>query len=64
MTHRQIKKELDKIYKERRSWNGGKGPFDKLSINRRTLILIKQQILYRLENSKIVGNQKKEFFLL
>lgn len=45
MTHTQINKELEKIYKERRKWIGGKGPFDKQSIRKRELVLVKQQIL-------------------
>ncbi len=48
MTQTQIKKELEKIYKERKKWIGGKGPFDKQSIRKREIVLIKQQILSNL----------------
>jgi len=34
MTNTQIKKDLEKIYKERKSWNGVKGPFDKISVKK------------------------------
>ncbi len=46
ITIREIRNELEKIYKERKSWNGAKGPFGEPAIRRRELILIKQQILY------------------
>ena len=43
-----IKRELEKIYKERAKWIGGIGPFDKRSIRKREIVLIKQQILSNL----------------
>jgi len=48
MTDTQIKKQLEKIYKERSKWNGSRGPFNKQSIRKRELILIKQQLLSNL----------------
>lgn len=62
MIFKQIKKELEKIYQERRSWQGGNGPFDRLSVNRRELVLIKQQILYCLEEAKSLKDEQKEPF--
>ncbi|MDP3297436.1 MAG: hypothetical protein Q8N09_07595 [Thermodesulfovibrionia bacterium] len=46
MTMREIRMELEKIYKERKSWNGAKGSFTAQAIKQRELVLIKQQILY------------------
>lgn len=62
MTLKQIKEELDKIYQERTSWNCGKGPFDGLSVNRRELVLIKQQVLYHLEDVKCLKDKHEELF--
>jgi len=64
MTIREIKNELEEIYKERKSWSGGKGPFTESSIIRRELILIKQQLLYRIEAAKLLGDKSKELFNL
>lgn len=43
-----IKSELEKIYRERKRWNGGKGPFNSSEIKCRELILLKQTILERM----------------
>lgn len=64
MTPTQIKKELEKIYKERKRWTSGKGPFDRLSVRRRELILLKQYILYRIEDAKLFGDKNEESFNL
>jgi len=60
MTIREIRSELEKIYKERRSWVGGKVPFTEPAIRQRELILIKQQLLYRIEDAKLLkyGSEK------
>jgi len=60
----KIRKELGKIYKERNSWDGGKGPFTESAIRRRELILMKQQILYRTEEAKLTKNKVEESFYL
>ena len=62
MTIREIKNELEKIYKERKSWRGGKGPFTQPAIRQRELILIKQQILYRIEDAKLLKDKSEESF--
>jgi len=64
MTTKQIEKELNKIYKERKSWNGARGPFTKSAIRRRTLILFKQKTLYNIENAKREKDKNKEAFNL
>lgn len=64
MTIREIRSELEKIYKERRSWIGGKGPFTEPAIRQRELILIKQQLLYRIERAKLEKNEGVESFTL
>lgn len=64
MTIREIRNELEKIYKERKSWNGAKGPFTKPAIRQRELILIKQQILYRIEDAKSLKDGREESFNL
>ena len=64
MTIREIRNELEKIYKERKSWDGARGPFSKPIIRRRELILIKQQILYRIEDAKLLKDKDEEFFNL
>jgi len=62
MTNKEIRKELEKIYKERKSWSGAKGPFTKLAIRLKELILIKQQILYRIEDAKLLKDKREESF--
>lgn len=62
MTPDRIKEELEKVYQERKSWQGGKGPFDRLSVNRRELVLCKQKILYCLEDAKRLKDKQKELF--
>lgn len=64
MTDKEIKRELKKIYRERRSWDGAKGPFTEPAIKRKELILIKQQILYKLEDAKLLRDKMKEAFCL
>ncbi|MCK4418369.1 hypothetical protein KAV79_01000 [Candidatus Aerophobetes bacterium] len=64
MTIREIRNELERIYKERKSWNGAKGPFTEPAIRQRELILIKQQILYRIEDTKLLKDKTEESFNL
>ncbi len=59
----EIKKELAKIYNERNKWDGGKGPFTETEIRRKELILLKQYILYHLEESLRTQSKNKEFWL-
>jgi len=62
MTIREIENELEKIYKERKSWSGAKGPFTEPVIRLKELILIKQQILYRIEDAKLLKDKREESF--
>lgn len=64
MTIREIKNELEKIYKERNSWDGAKGPFTDPAIRQRELILIKQQLLYRIEDARLLKDKGEESFNL
>lgn len=64
MTHREIEKELSRIYKERSIWDGGKGPFIESAIRRRELILVKQHVLYRIEDAKRWGDKYEESLFL
>ena len=64
MTIKGIRNELEKIYKERKSWDGAKGPFTESVIRQRELILIKQQILYRIEDTKLMKDKIEESFNL
>ncbi len=64
MTIKGIRNELEKIYKERKSWDGAKGPFIESVIRQRELILIKQQILYRIEDAKLMKDKIEESFNL
>lgn len=64
MTIREIRNELEKIYKERKSWDGAKGPFTEAAIRQRELILIKQRILYQIEDAKLLRDKGEEFFNL
>lgn len=64
MTIKGIRNELEKIYKERKSWDGAKGPFTESVIRQRELILIKQQILYRIEDAKLMKDKIEESFNL
>lgn len=64
MTIKEIIHELEKIYRERKSWDGAKGPFTKSAIRQRELILIKQQILYRIEDAKLLEDKREESFNL
>lgn len=60
MNIKEIRNELEKIYKERKSWDGAKGPFTEPAIRQRELILIKQQILYQIEDAKRDKDKKVE----
>jgi len=64
MTIREIENELEKIYKERKSWSGAEGPVTEQAIRLKELILIKQQILYRIEDAKLLGDKREESFNL
>jgi len=64
MTMREIRNELEKIYKERKSWSGAKGPVTEQAIRLKELVLIKQQILYRIEDAKLLGDKHEESFNL
>ena len=64
MNMKEIRNELEKIYKERKGWNGVKGPFTEPAIRQRELILIKQQILYRIEDTKLLKDKTEESFNL
>jgi|GEM_PF-5145838 len=44
----RAKRRLKNIYRERGSWNGAKGPFDKTSIRMKELVLIEQIMLEKL----------------
>lgn len=61
---KMIKRELEEIYKERKSWDGGKGNFTPTVIRYRELILIKQQVLYCLEDAVETQDKNKEIFYL
>lgn len=63
MTNREIKQELNKIYRERGKWHGGKGPFTLEEIKRREAILMRQNLLYRIEDAKLAGDKKEEALL-
>lgn len=62
MTIREIESELEKIYKERKSWSGAKGPYTEQAIRLKELILIKQQILYRIQDAKLLKDKREESF--
>ena len=62
MTIREIENELEKIYKERKSWKGTKGPFTEPAIRLKELILMKQQILYCIEDAKLLKDKREESF--
>ena len=64
MTIREIENELEEIYKERKSWKGAKGPFTEPAIRLKELILIKQQLLCRIEEAKFLEDKCEEFFNL
>lgn len=63
MTNREIKQELNKIYQERKCWNGGEVPFTPKEIRRRESILIMQNLLYRIEDAKLIKDKQEELFL-
>lgn len=64
MTNKEIKNELKKIYKERESWNGAKGPFTDEAINHRKLTVMKQYTLYKIQDARRERDKKKEAFNL
>lgn len=63
ITNKEIRIELEKIYKERETWNGAKGPFTKLAIKRREIILIKH-FLYKIKDARLLKDKKEEYFNL
>lgn len=64
MTLEEIRRELDKIYKERSKWDGARGPFTRKEIRKRELILIKQRVLYEIETAIITGEESDERFYI
>ncbi|MDI6760593.1 MAG: hypothetical protein QMD05_07170 [Candidatus Brocadiaceae bacterium] len=66
MTKKEIERELERVYKEMKSWSEINkrlnGVVPKEEILRRELILLLQQILYRIEDAKKEGNKNKEYF--
>lgn len=62
MRIREIRNELEEIYKERKRWRGAKGPFTEPAIRLKELILIKQQILYRIKDAKLLKDKREESF--
>lgn len=68
MTHKEIGKELQKIYKERKSWpkinRTLRYKISKHEIQRREAIFSLQQILYKIEDAKKERNKGKEYFNL
>jgi len=62
MKNKEIENEIEEIYKERKSWSGAKGPFTEPVIRLKELILIKQQILYRIEDAKLLKDKREESF--
>ena len=64
MTIAEIRKELKEIHEEMKKWDGAKGPFTPQAIRRRELILLKQQILYRLEDAILLKDKTAKLFNL
>jgi len=64
MNMKETRNELEKIYRERKSWNGARGPFTDPAIRQRELILIKQRILCQIEDAKLLKDKGEEFFNL
>lgn len=62
--NKEIEAELERIYKERKSWNGAKGPFTNEAINYRKLIFMKQYTLYGIQDARKEKEKKKEAFNL
>lgn len=66
MTKKEIDKELNKIYKERRSWSAINKQINykipKDEIRRREFILIAQYTLYKVEDAKKEKNKMIAFF--
>lgn len=62
MNKKEINKEYKAIFKERTSWHGTKKPFTKSTIKKRELVLIKQNLLSRIEDSKLLGDKNEEYF--
>ncbi len=62
MTFKEIKRQLKEVYRERKKWNGAKGPFTAEAIFQRGLILMKQYTLYNLENAKMKKDKNKVAF--
>ncbi len=59
----EVKKELDKIYRERNKWDSGEGPFTSDEMRRRELILLKQYTLYHLEDALLAKSKERKFWL-
>lgn len=62
MTLREIRRELEKVNREIDSWSQLRGVLMPAEVRRRELILIEQQILYRLEEAIETGDEAQEFF--
>ncbi|MGC8887536.1 MAG: hypothetical protein ACP5MG_10305 [Verrucomicrobiia bacterium] len=62
MTIKKIRSELKQIYQEMKGWDGSKGPFTEAAIRYRELVLIKQQLLYKIEEARSLDNKFEESF--
>jgi len=66
MTSKEIRTELKGIYKEMDRWSYLnrfiKKPLPNEEVRRRELILWKQQILYQIEDAKLLKDKKTEAF--
>lgn len=58
-----INRELQEIYREMTSWEGARGPFTPSWVRFREMILIKQQVLYQLEDAIKEEYNKQILFL-
>jgi len=68
MTNKEIRKELEKTYKEMGRWprlnSSLKGPVPKNEVERRETVLKLQQILYRIQDARKERNKSEENFNL
>ena len=66
MTYKEIKIKLKNIYEEMTNWSRLnallKGPLPQEEVRRRELVLLKQQLLYKIEDAKKEKDKTQENF--
>jgi len=62
MKNEELRNAIEDVYKERRNLPQPTGPLPEHEVIRRELLLLKQAILYRIEEARKQNKKKREMF--